>query len=87
MIGGVLHFRITPNGEWRELTKRELCEKIKNLENGYPPDFEFVEWACLHYKLTGRNRWIHKRDDLGVEEAYMTSEKLYKHYLSLFRFD
>jgi hypothetical protein len=103
IIGGILCFAVTPNGGFREFTARELTEKVKDLEaevkqlkllaggaasvNNCPPDLEFVEWACKRYKLMGRNRWIHKRDDLGVEEAYMTSEELYKHYLSIFCVD
>ena len=31
IIDGILHFRITPNGEWKEFSKEKLTEKVTQL--------------------------------------------------------
>ena len=51
VINGVLCFKTTPNGEWKQFTLEQLTNKIVNLKNEVSQlnkELEFVSDA--HYK-------------------------------------
>lgn len=49
IINGILCFKLTPNGEWKEVSKRALCERVKEAEKKV---FELTQLVNKMKKIT-----------------------------------
>lgn len=49
IINGILCFKLTPNGEWKEVSKRVLCERVKEAEKKV---FELTQLVNKMKKIT-----------------------------------